>query len=270
MLELALIGDPVAHSMSPPMHEAALRELGLEGRYRAMPLSADELPRVFHEGLDGFNVTVPHKEAIVPLLDEVSDEARAIGAVNTVRAERSGGVTRWHGTNTDGAGLIASLRTMGDLPSSALILGAGGSARAAAYALAREGVDVVVSARRSTQADGLCDVHSRVHTRPWPPALDRVLVINATSATLDDERARAFADTLPFARHEGQTFLDLVYGTLDGAFARRARDAGAQVIDGRGMLVHQGALALEFWTGLPAPVDVMAAVVDRCLEDKRR
>lgn len=269
-LAFAVLGWPVAHSRSPRMHQAAFHALGLEASYVPLPVPPGALADAMEEvraNLDGANVTVPHKSAVMPFLDEVEPVARAIGAVNTL--VRAG--DRWVGTNTDAAGLLRALQEA-QAPvrdARAVVLGAGGAARAAVYALLEAGAEVTVAARRLEAARALTDA---LGGRPLP--LGRVeqafrgadLVVQATSATLGDE-AQAFADALPLAAlPDHATVMDLVYTPRETTVLRAAQARGLRTVDGTGMLVHQGALAFTRWTGRPAPVEAMRAALLRSLE----
>lgn len=260
MLRFALIGDPVDHSLSPVMHSAAYKELGIEASYEQRRVPKGEVAQAMRElwdaGFTGFNVTVPHKLEVMESLAAIDETARAVGAVNTVLRGADG----WHGTNTDAEGFVRSLPQVASSYSRALILGAGGAARAVAYGLAQAGVEVLVSARRPGAAKALCDVGAA--TLSWPPKLDAPLVINATSASW--HHGQAFADSLPWAQTNG-LFADLAYG-IPLMFLDRAKEHGATTLDGLGMLVHQGALAFEAWTGQVAPVNVMRTALAQSLE----
>lgn len=251
MKRYGVVGWPVQHSRSPAMHRAAFRSIGLDATYDAIAIE----PAALHEqldaiGLDGFNVTLPHKVAVMDWVDEVDDEARAIGAVNTVvRAD-----DRWMGTNTDALGLRRALIESGvELEGRAIVLGAGGAARAAVRALA--GMDVRIAARGLEAAAELGEAVA------WPELAeafgDATLVIQATSATMGDE-AGEFAANLPLhALPEHATVCDLVYVPRATTVLHRAEARGLRTVDGTGMLVHQGAAAFELWTGRKAPVEVM-------------
>ena len=254
----AVIGHPVGHSRSPAMHTAAYRALGLDWEYTAIEVEPASLP-AFVAGLDaggyaGVNVTIPHKQAVFELCDEVSEEARRAGSVNTVLV-RDGGL---RGETTDGFGLLWAL---GDVePADALVLGAGGAARAAVTALAHAGWQVAVSARRPEAADAL-----GVAAQRWPPARGAKLLVNATP--VGQETAGTVpggSGTVPISVElitPGTIVCDLAYrgdGTptplIEAAAAR-----GARAVDGLDVLVGQGIAAFELLTGVPAPVDVMRA-----------
>ena len=270
MIRLVLVGWPVGHSRSPAMHRAALAALHLDGTYELFPAPAADLPEAIEalrrdEELLGFNVTVPHKQAMLALVDHVEPLAARIGAINTVI--RRGQL--WIGANTDAEGFVRALREAGGDPEApALVLGAGGAARAVVAALVQAGArQVDVAARRRESAVALVDeLVAGTGTKGEGRTLDGLTmafaragtIIQATSATMDPEAAGEFADSLPWAMLQpGTTCMDLVYEPLHTAFLQRAHEAGARGIDGLGMLLHQGALAFERWTGKRAPVEVM-------------
>ena len=248
----AVIGHPVAHSRSPAMHTAAYEALGLEREYVAIDVEPAVLDLFIGmldaDGFAGVNVTIPHKQAVIELCDELSDEARRAGSVNTVLV-RDGGL---RGETTDGAGLLWALGEVE--PADALVLGAGGAARAAVTALADAGWSVAVSARRREGAASL-----GVGVEPWPPQKGARLIVNATPlgqvpGTPDEVPGTGVItpDTI---------VCDLAYrGDLTPTpliQAATARDARA--VDGLDVLVGQGIVAFELLTGVPAPVDVMRA-----------
>lgn len=266
---LALLGAPVAHSRSPAIHTAALEAMGVDARYLAFavpPAGLAEAVRGLRAlGALGANVTVPHKRAVMAHLDEVEPAARAIGAVNTLVREGE----RWIGANTDAPGLVRSLEEAGvELAGARVwVVGAGGAARAAVAGLAEAGVaSIRVSARRPEQAAELVEdlaplAGDRLHHGALEGAAPADLFVQATSATLegaaDPDR---FAASLPLhALAPNATVIDLVYAPLETAALRRARALGLRTVDGLGMLVWQAALALERWTGVEPPVEVMRA-----------
>ena len=259
MPRLAVLGYPVGHSRSPAMQSAALAELGLgeEWSYEAIEVAPDAFEARVRampgEGFAGANVTVPHKGAALALADELAETAREIGAANTlvfadgeVRAE-----------NTDAEGFLRSL------PGSpagkcALVLGAGGAARAIVWALLREGAEVEVWNRTELRSLNLCEeLGGEVVAEPDQAAYE--LIVNTTAVGLDGEDP--FAE-LPLAAEvftPGQTVVDMVYGGEPTALLRAADAAGATTVDGIEILVQQGALSLETWTGRPAPLETMRA-----------
>jgi shikimate dehydrogenase len=255
LTRLGVLGWPVAHSRSPAMHNAALRAVGLERwRYQRLPVA----PELFAEtvralpgaGFVGANVTIPHKEAALVLADEATPAARAIGAANTLTFGADGAIAA---DNTDAPGLLAAL---GDrTPRSALILGAGGSARAAAYALAQAGATVAVWNRTPERARVLAD-ELGVEAVAAPVAAE--VLVNCTSVGLTDPSS-TFKELPVKADSVGEyaCVVDLVYRTGGTVLAQEARRRGSQVIDGLEILVRQGALSFEGWTGRAAPVQVM-------------
>ncbi|MBO6934761.1 MAG: shikimate dehydrogenase [Deltaproteobacteria bacterium] len=267
MIRLLLIGWPVGHSRSPAMHRAALSAHHLDGTYElfpAPPADLAEAVEVLREDPDvaGFNVTVPHKQSMIDLVDHVEPLAKQIGAVNTVIRQGSLLV----GANTDADGFLRALQEAGGDPTGpALVIGAGGAARAVVAGLVRAGASRVdVAARRIGAAKVLVDSLVDGDGRALDIANLAVAfggaktIVQATSATMDPEVAESFADALPWdALQPGTACMDLVYEPLETTFLARAREAGGNPIDGLGMLLHQGALAFERWTNRRAPLEVM-------------
>lgn len=269
---VGLIGWPVEHSPSPAMHNAAFEALELDWEYVLLPVeprkgrlvaAVEELRAM---GFAGANVTVPHKESIMDHLDGTSAAARSIGAVNTIRITPAGALM---GDNTDYLGFLADLRDHGVDPSGmdALVIGAGGSARAIVHALASSGARrIVILNRTPGRAEGLAEsIRGRIRytileTAPFPDGLTRSiestrLVVNCTPIGLTDDPADArHFDNIDLG--ENHVVYDLVYTRATPLLARAAR-CGATAIAGLGMLVHQGALAFEIWTGLKPPIDLM-------------
>jgi shikimate dehydrogenase len=241
-----VLGWPVGHSRSPAMMRAA----GLE-RYQRLPVA----PGVFDEtvralgaaGFRGANVTIPHKGAALALATSASDAARAIGAANTLSFGEDGSIVA---ENTDAPGLLAAL---GSAPASALVLGAGGSARAAIWALTQAGADVSVWNRTPERARGL---GARVVSR----AVAAEVLVNCTSVGLDDS-SNPFKDLPLVADGLGEyaTVVDLVYRAGGTALVSEAERRGVSIIDGLEILVRQGALSFSAWTGAPAPLETMRA-----------
>jgi shikimate dehydrogenase len=247
-----VLGFPVGHSRSPAMMNAAFGELGLDWRYLRLPLPPERFEQTVTalsaSGYRGANVTIPHKLAAHDLADELSDAARAIGAVNTLSFEEGGRIV---GDNTDAGGLLDALGE--PLPGTALVLGAGGAARAAAWALARAGADVTVWSRTPERAAELAADLGVAHAeRPGPSEL----LVNATSVGL---RAGDSLDGLPLV--DARVVADLVYGAGPTPVARWAEERGARVVDGLEVLVRQGARSLELWTGTEPPVETMRKAV---------
>ena len=269
---LGVIGDPVAHSASPAMHNAALRALKLDYVYAAFRVADAALPQALAGmralGMVGLNVTVPHKQAVMAQLDEVSAEAQSIGAVNTI-ANRDG---RLVGYNTDAFGIVQSLKAEGGLdrlPPTVALLGAGGAARAVLYALlAREEVEEVLLLNRTVakaaalagdlDRAGKVRVGSLAETGP---IADAGLLINATALGMHPRTAASpLAD--PSCLHAQMLVADIVYNPLETALMRQAAAAGAPAINGLGMLAWQGARSFEIWTGVEPPVAAMMAALE--------
>ena len=280
---LGIFGWPVAHSRSPAMHNAAAAALGLDLAYVPFAVRPEGLAAavagVRAMGIRGVNVTLPHKEHVIAHLDEITDTARAIGAVNTLVHEPDG---RLRGDNTDAAGLVQSLIEAGVSLKGArvTILGAGGAARAAAVGIAEHGAArVTVAARRETQAEALAvDLQPALgdliksEGMKDVPALETLfaetdLVVQATSATLaSSAHAESFAASLPIdALPDTAALVDLVYQPRTTTVMAKAEARGLRTVDGLGMLVHQGALAFTQWTGEDAPVDVMRRALEASL-----
>jgi shikimate dehydrogenase len=275
-IRLGIFGWPVAHSKSPQMHESAAQALGVALRYERFEVAPEglaEAVRAKHAaGIDGYNVTVPHKVAIMSLIDEVAPAAQSIGAVNTV--VRRGG--RYLGHNTDAPGFVRSLEEAGVQLSGArvVVLGAGGAARAAVIGLADAGAaEIRVLSRRPEQGEALCRSLADAVGCGLEAALlgeagrhfqGASLLVQATSATLESNPgAQAFADSLPLeALPEGAAVVDIVYEPRRTTLLARAEERGLQVVDGLGMLLHQGAVAFEIWTGMKPPLDVMRSALN--------
>jgi shikimate dehydrogenase len=278
---VGIIGDPVEHSLSPAMHTAAFRRLRLDAVYVPFHVRPEQLEEAMAGlralGIAGLNVTVPHKEAVVPLLDDLSAEARALGAVNTI--VRRG--ARLLGHNTDSRGFRAALDAarVGVAGRSCLVIGAGGSARAVAAALVGAGCgELTVVNRTPRRAERL---RRRIERRrgqilrvaPWSVLADggvlgRVdIVVNCTPVGLLAGQA---LDALAYeATSAACLFVDLVYGAKPTPFLSRARRLGRRTLDGLGMLLHQGALAFSLWTGRDAPLAIMAAALRQALPGSR-
>jgi shikimate dehydrogenase len=261
LIYLGVCGWPVGHSRSPQMHNAALAAAGLEGwRYLRLPLPPDLFAETVRAlpaaGFRGVNVTIPHKHAALALADRASDAARAIGAANTLTFEDDGTIAA---DNTDAPGLLAALpeRPAGR---TALVLGAGGAARAAAWALKEAGaVEVAIWNRTPERADALAaEFGLRAVRRPRAAQI----VVNCTSVGLEDPDATFKA--LPLQADDlgaGSLVVDMVYRAGGTRFLEAARTRGARVVDGLEILVAQGAASFERWTGLTAPREAMREAV---------
>ncbi len=279
-MKLALLGYPLSHSLSPAIHNAALAEVRLnDWRYDAMPVEpgrlAEAVAAIRGEDYAGANVTVPHKEAIVPFLDGLTPVAQTIGAVNTmVKVGAKHASPSLTGHNTDAAGLLADLYAH-DVHISrrpVLILGAGGAARAAvaACAGAYAGAHIRVVARRREQAQSLISIDPSLEIFDWSPVGfmqacdDCALIINTTPLGMTPNTdASPWLDGTPFP--PDAFVYDLVYNPAETLFTRQARAAGLRAATGLGMLVEQGALAFEMWTGKTAPRDIMRRAAEERL-----
>jgi shikimate dehydrogenase len=270
MSQVWLIGRPVAHSLSPAMHNAAFAALGLPHRYAVRDVADAQLgttlDRMRRADVLGANVTIPHKEAVLRLVDEASDEARRIGAVNTIIRRGA----RLIGDNTDRIGFHRGLESAGILEisnSDVLVLGAGGAARACVLDLAREN-DVLVANRTLERAEKLAasvpaEKTGTVRAVSWDEARALTWIdalVNATPLGMNGEDAlEGFAfEPLP------AMIADLVPRADETPLVRRARTAQhVRVMDGLLMLLHQAAKSFELWTGVPAPLEVMRAALPR-------
>lgn len=259
MRRLAVLGHPVGHSRSPAMHSAALAELGLAGEwsYEAIEVAPDEFERRVREmpgeGFVGANVTVPHKGAALALADSLSETAREIGAANTLSFEAG----EIRADNTDAQGLLDALP---ETPAGkrALVLGAGGAARAIVWALVREGAEVEVWNRTPLRAEHLCE---ELGGRPVEglDLRDHELIVNSTSAGLHGENPFSELPFEPGQLEERHMVVDLVYGAAPSQLLTAASAAGAIVVDGIEILVRQGALSLRIWTGREPSLEAMRA-----------
>jgi shikimate dehydrogenase len=276
----AVVGDPVAHSKSPAMQAAALRALGLPHTYEALRVTGGELPRIvalLRDGTyDGLNVTVPHKERVLSLVDVLDASAKVAGAANTL-VRRDDGRVAAH--NTDAPALAVELRRLGPtlpwIEARTLVLGAGGAARAAVAALGVHlGVrDIVVRARAfsdPTRRDAFAaTAPCTVTPQPWcvsPESEARTIaVVQATSAgMLGADPGEGVAGAVAWdALRPDAIAIDVVYSPRDTPWLRAARARGLRCDDGLGMLARQGALALELWLGVEAPLEAMRAAIER-------
>lgn len=270
-----VIGDPVSHSLSPFLHNAAFEHLGIAARYERWQTRSAELParidslRAPH--MLGANVTLPHKITVVSLLDRLDPQAAQIGAVNTIVRLPDG---RLEGTNTDAPATIATLREDAGFDPAGkrvVILGASGAARAAAFALIAAQVAALTIINRTLERaeELLADVLASGDDDPYLRALapddpDVPEVIRATDVIINATSVGWRADETPLPGHlipATALVFDMVYRPT--RLLREAAQAGAATLDGRGMLVRQAALSFERWTGAPAPLEVMFAAFDQ-------
>lgn len=285
--QVGLVGWPVEHSVSPAMHNAAFKALGLRWHYALLPTPPGQvgsmLDQLRSQGFQGANVTVPHKQAVMPYLDDVTEAACAIGAVNTIVVEGGPGQARAQGRlighNTDGGGFLAALQEASFRPSGqrSLVLGAGGGARAVAHALVGAGCSVTICNRAEERAARLArdlqELSPQVPVTWMPDPLASAnldlnsfdLLVNATSVGMWPKvDASPWPESFPLPSH--WLVYDLVYNPAETRLLARARVAGARPVGGLGMLVHQGALAFELWTGCSPPIDVMYAAANEALQ----
>lgn len=261
-----IIGWPVDHSLSPAIHNAAFEAAGLDWVYVAFPVEpgqgarAAEAMRAF--GVRGLNVTMPHKRDVIPGLDALTPEAERAGAVNTIVSE---GV-RLTGSNTDGPGFVRFLQRDAGTDAAGkrvLLLGAGGAARSVAISLSDSGAEVVVAARREAQAAEVAGLAQNVRIAGFDP--DTLGAELARAEILVNATPLGRAGEPPPFKHDDLTsrhlVIDLTYHPESTPLLQIARDRGASVFNGLGMLVHQAALSFEAWTGVPAPVDAMRAAI---------
>ena len=259
---LAVLGRPIGHSLSPRIHNAALAHLGMDGEwsYEAIEVGPDEfaertraLPAA---GFVGANVTIPHKRAALALADRSSDRASEIGAANTLSFSEGSVIA----DNTDAPGFLAALPT-DPRGRAALVLGAGGSARAVVWALGGVGVSVSIWNRTAANADALAEeLGATVIAPPGKlPIRDYDLIVNTTSVGLGGSSPEDLNDlrVAPEQLSDAQTVVDLVYGEAKTELLRVARCAGARTVDGREVLVRQGAESFRIWTGIEPPLEVM-------------
>ena len=276
---LGIIGYPIGHSMSPVFQQAALDERGVDARYVAYEVAPEDVggfvSGLRQHGIRGINVTVPHKEAVMPFLDEIDDWASEAGAVNTI-VNRNGRLT---GHNTDGYGFLRALREgagFEPMGRRTLILGAGGAARGVVLALARDGVgDLTIANRTQERAENLAQLgrNRGVTARAIPlegselrdAAANAELIVNCTSIGMThgpgENQTPLPGEDLPATA----LVYDLVYNPLETRLLREAAEAGASTLGGIQMLVYQGAASFEMWLERPAPVPVMLEAATKAM-----
>jgi len=259
----AVFGNPIGHSLSPLMHTAAFWATGYNGTCFAV--EATESQQIVNGmktiGIRGASVTIPHKTAVLPLLDEIDDQAGKIGAVNTVLNQS--GVTK--GFNTDCDGVVSALTAVADLAGkSVLLVGAGGAARAAAFGIQSAGGRVTICNRTADKGERLAlELDCEFEPLDKLPLLESEILINATPVGM---APGPDASVVPEnALRNGMLVMDLVYTPLRTRLLREAAAAGCETIDGCEMFIHQGARQFEIWTGLAAPVEIMRLFVHAAL-----
>ncbi len=280
MLELGLTGYPLGHSLSPVLHKAALQALAMEGEYRLYPIPPGQagesdlkrlLDRLRSGQLDGLNVTIPHKQAVIPWLDDLTGVARGVGAVNTL-VRKDG---RLVGDNTDVPGFLTDLHAFTGLLSgggeAALVLGAGGAARAVIFALLQDGWVVQAAARRTDLVLSFPDKMipilplTREGLRDTAPGCR--LIVNTTPVGMHpNEGFSPWPEGLSFPT--GARVYDLVYNPPVTSLVKQAREVGIPAETGLGMLIEQAALSFERWTGRLPPVQAMRQAVSAFQEAK--
>lgn len=267
---LGLIGYPLGHSLSPKIQTAALRACGLNGDYSLFPIHPDDkdalqnlLSRVRAGDIQGLNVTIPHKQNVLPHLDELTPTARSIGAVNTIYLRAN----KLIGDNTDAPGFLNDLKQfLGNRKSqienrkSSLVLGAGGSARAVVYALHNDGWDVTIAAKRIEQASELAKQFKNIRVVEYNVQTFKhanvQLIVNTTPVGMTPNIDQSpWPEDVDFPPHAA--IYDLVYNPRETKFVREACAQGRPAVTGLGMLIEQAGLAFEIWTGHKPPRDVM-------------
>ncbi|MFP4533733.1 MAG: shikimate dehydrogenase [Desulfobacterales bacterium] len=260
-----VIGNPVAHSLSPVMHNQAFSNTGYPGVY--LPFQVQDIGAAVDGiralNVRGVSVTIPHKEAVMPYLDQIDDSAREIGAVNTVVNDKG----RLIGYNTDAYGAVTALSEKTDIKNKdVVILGAGGAARAISYGVLKQGGRLHVLNRSAEKGERLAGFLGAVF---YP--MDRFdqapcdILINTTPVGMHPE-----VDAMPVARNrlnDHMVVMDIIYNPVKTRLLEAAEAIGAQVISGVPMFVYQGARQFELWTGLDAPVDLMKEVVYEALNE---
>ncbi|MFH0985452.1 MAG: shikimate dehydrogenase [Candidatus Omnitrophota bacterium] len=280
-----IFGYPLSHTLSPAMHEAAFRELGIDANYIVLELVPEAFKKLMRRAsrfsLSGFNVTVPYKETVMKYLDKVRPEAQAIGAVNTVFKQGK----RWIGANTDMEGFLKTLVTDGGFRPSgkkAVVLGAGGAARAVVYGLSLEGArEILIADCFSEKARKIAgdmkkffkgtEYHAvEAGTSEVKAALQKAdVIINATPLGLKAQDPEVIPEAwIPKSGDKKIFFMDLIYNPAVTPFLKIAKKKGHRTLNGLGMLLYQGVRALELWTGRKAPVSVMRRALLQSLEGK--
>lgn len=270
---VGVIGDPVRHSLSPVIHNAAFAAMGLDWVSLAFPViasaAADAMTAMRTLEIGGLSVTMPHKATIIPALDHLAPSAQALGVANCV--QNIDGVLTGH--NTDGDGFVASVRRdLGlDLEGEVItILGAGGAARSVVDAVGRAGAaEILIVNRTESKAVELCQLAEQAR----PGAADDIsrsrLVVNTTSVGMagsTDGGPGADVPSDPELFAQGQAVVDIIYAPIETAWLAAARARGLQTLNGVSMLVHQAAIALEIWTGMPPDIDAMMAAAEQELK----
>jgi shikimate dehydrogenase len=272
-IKLGLAGYPLGHSLSPKIHTAALTACGLRGDYSLFPIRPDDtqglkdlLARVRKKEIRGLNITIPHKQNVIPLLDELTPTAKVIGAVNTIYMCKN----KLIGDNTDAAGFLTDLKQITSLSvysqhSAALLLGAGGSARAVVYALTSDGWNVAVTARRIDQANELARQFENIKIMEFNDQTFQLsnlqLIVNTTPLGMIPNTNQSPWPEMPFPPQA--VIYDLVYNPRETKLVKDARAQGLSAVTGMGMLIEQAALAFEIWTGHSPPRSVLFEAINQ-------
>ncbi|WP_066637661.1 shikimate dehydrogenase [Desulfolucanica intricata] len=274
-----IIGNPVEHSLSPVMHNAAFLTAGLNYAYVPYRVSkeclADAVSAVRALNMVGVNITVPHKQAVINYLDEISTEAKLFGAVNTVVNQKGSLI----GYNTDGQGFVRSIKEQAEFSpdgKSILILGAGGAARSVAVQLALSGAGVIYIANRTyeraLEITNLIESNTACIAKPvlWKDAVHIKDIVPEVELIVQTTPQGMYPDNkdipnCPLLFHDKQLVCDLIYNPPKTLFLKSAQKCGAKILNGIGMLIYQGALAFELWTGQKAPVEAMEEALRKVL-----
>lgn len=242
MKRFAVIGDPIAHSLSPILHEEVYQQLGLDASFEKRHLTSDTLHSFMNSNeLDGFNVTIPHKQSVIPLLDELDESAKIIGAVNCVHNRK--------GYNTDWMGFLNALKTNGvDIKSKdCTILGAGGAARAIAFGLVKAGIkSISIKNRTKAKADQLLDWINSIFPNNNPSEKSDI-VVNCTPLGMWPE-----TESTPMALNEikpNSILVDTIYNPIETQWLKSGKEKGAKVIGGLDMFIAQGLASADIWFG---------------------
>lgn len=276
---LGLVGNPVKHSISPDMHNACFEEIGLNYVYVPFKVEkgdlSDAISGIRSLGIEGVNVTIPHKSAVIEYLDKIQETARKIGAVNTINKDNDQLV----GYNTDGIGALKSLKNKIEKikNKTTVLLGAGGAARAIAFTLAETGVNLTISNRTVSKAEKLSsEIEEKTGVKVQKISQEKEILtsslkdadilINSTSVGMHPNENETLVDAN--LMHEDLTVMDIVYNPLQTKLLREARKADAKTISGLGMLVQQGAASFEIWTGKTPPIETMKRAARKALEER--
>ncbi|WP_373892872.1 shikimate dehydrogenase [Virgibacillus natechei] len=280
MYQFALIGYPIKHSLSPWIHENFLHKANLEGEYSIYEISPDDsfpagLKRLKDDHMDGFNVTVPYKEKIIPFLDDIDEDAAKIGAVNTVVNQNG----RWIGYNTDGVGYLRSLESKfpdlhSDKSKRILLIGAGGATRGIYYALVQAGfLHIDITNRTTEKAAEIAKLKNDATTTTILP-LDQAeallhvydVIIQTTSVGMKPSQEKVIFHVQQLK--SPSIVSDIIYQPLETKLLKQARDAGAHVHFGHTMLLYQAQYAFEVWTGRKVPIGDMDDRLQSYLEGR--